>query len=880
MKKMRLSVVLAWVVIASQPCEGAFAAPTDSFEAPAVLLVACDPYFSIWSTGARLTDVDTTHWTGKPHRLTSLASIDGKVYRLIGREPATIPPLEQVGRSLTPTQTRYRFAGGGTEIAVTFTTPALPEDIDLLSRPITYLTYTVSSTDEKSHNVRLYFEASAELTVDVPEQAVGGQVERPGELVALRLGSQEQDILGRQGDDLRIDWGYFYLAAPASEVPGFAIAAPKTLRDSFAANKAMSSKQAVQSARADELSAAVAFELPRVASKPVTRYVILAYDDVYSIEYMQHRLRPYWRRNGLDAKGLLTEAARDYQSLVERCDTFDRELVSDLTTAGGEDYAQLATLCFRQCFAAGKFVADANGQPLQFCKENHSNGCIATSDVFYPMAPQFLLFGSSLAKSFVVPFMNYAASDRWRFPFAPHDLGTYPKANGQVYGGGETSERDQMPVEESGNLLILMAAIAKIDGNADFAGEYWPQLESWAAYLREKGFDPENQLCTDDFAGHLAHNVNLSAKAIFGLGAFAQLCELRGEKEKAREYRQVAEEFAARWVAEADDGDHFRLAFDKPGTWSQKYNLVWDRVLGLNLFPESVYRKEMGFYRRNVNRYGLPLDCRETYTKLDWILWTATLTGNRDDFQALVIPVMRFVRETPDHQPLTDWYQTESGKKVGFTARPVVGGVFMQMLCDDEVCRKWANRDRTMAAGYARLPQPPEVRSLVAAADSEPAKWRFTTERPQGDWQAPDFDDSAWQSGDSGFGTRETPGARVGTEWNTADIWLRREFDAPQRASDRWRLKLHHDEDTEVYINGVAARQARGYTTDYGLSSIRPEALAAVKPTANVLAVHCHQSTGGQYIDVGIVTLDSVEESAVRNSDSLDDTAPVSSALQ
>jgi hypothetical protein len=297
------------------------------------------------------------------------------------------------------------------------------------------------------------------------------------------------------------------------------------------------------------------------------------------------------------------------------------------------------------------------------------------------------LFGPTLAKALVVSNLDYASSPRWKFPFAPHDLGTYPHATGQVYGGGEKTEDNQMPVEETGNMIILVAAIAKMEKSADFAARYWPVLTRWAEYLRDKGFDPENQLSTDDFAGHLAHNVNLSAKAVIALGAFARLSQMHGDTAAAREYRALAERFAARWVMDANDGDHFRLAFDLPGTWSQKYNLVWDRILGLNLFPPSVAQKEMAFYRRVEGPYGLALDNRRLYTKLDWITWTATLTGSRTDFEAVVAPVFEFLNTTPNRVPMSDWYWTHDATKTGFQARSVVGGVFLRLLYDPE---RWA----------------------------------------------------------------------------------------------------------------------------------------------------------------------------------------------
>jgi hypothetical protein len=817
---------------------------------PATPLVACDPYFSIWSQADKLTDRDTTHWTGKSQPLTSIANIDGKPFRVIGAEPEDLPALAQKSLVVLPTRTIYTFEDAGVSLTLTFLTAALPYNIDILSRPVTYVIYDWRSTDSKKHQVAVSFSASGLLTVNTADQQVMFSKENIGDLATLKIGSVEQAVLGKRGDDVRIDWGYLYLSAPEKSVKSDDFSRP--LPKQVLSGAAIGAEPPTQPSRADEVVGSLRFKPLQVGKKSATQWLMLAYDDLYSIRYMKKDLRPYWRRNGWEAADLLKAAAHDFKSLRKQCESFDAELMADLARRGGDKYAKIAALAYRQCFAAGKFVADENGQPLQFCKENHSNGCISTSDVFYPMSPLFLMFGSTTAKSFVVPFMEYAISPRWKFPFAPHDLGTYPHANGQVYGGGERTEENQMPVEESGNLLILLTAIAEIDGNANFAARYWPKLEQWADYLLQKGFDPENQLCTDDFAGHLAHNVNLSAKAITALGAFAKLCDMHGDHDKAQHYRKVATEFAQRWTKEAREDDHYRLAFDRPNTWSQKYNLIWDRILGLNLFPAEVARTEMDFYKKIQNEYGLPLDNRKTYTKLDWILWTATLTQDRGDFEALVNPVFKFLNETPDRSPMTDWYETKTARKVGFTARPVVGGVFAQMLYDHQTWSKYASRDKTKAKNWAAMPiaKPPTI-VIPTARENDNLIWSYTTEKPADNWTQQDFDASSWKKGPAGFGTRGTPGAVVRTEWNTADIWLRREINLDATQLRDLTLLVHHDEDFELYINGVLAARRGGYTSDYDEVPLRNTGAKALKAGQNLIAIHCHQTQGGQYIDAG-----------------------------
>jgi hypothetical protein len=670
-------------------------AQQSSFRPPAVPLVAHDPYFSVWSMADHLTDENTKHWTGTEQPLGSLIRIDGQTFRLMGRDPRDIPALAQQSVEVLPTRTIYNFEGSGVHVNLTFLTPALPQDLDVFSRPLTYIVWNANSTDARQHDVAFYFDASAALAVNTQDQPVTwARFHLADGMNALRIGSQQQPVLEKDGDNLRIDWGYLYVAAPPDAHPSERMGSLPAARTEFASAGKLTERDDTETngppTGRGAQGLAVAIAAGRIGAAPVSRHILLAYDDIWSLTFLERRVRPYWRRDGATAADLLSNGERDFASLTRRAEAFDRDLMADLRKAGGDHFARMSSLAYRQSIAAHKLAIDADGALIYFSKENFSNGCIDTVDVFYPSSPLYALMNPKLLEGSVVPVLQYASLPRWPFPFAPHDLGRYPHANGQVYGGREKTEENQMPVEESSNMLILVAAIEKAEGSSVLAERYWPVLTKWATYLKEKGLDPENQLSTDDFAGHLAHNANLSIKAIVALGSYAQLAEKLGHRSEADTYHKTAADFATRWVTMAADGDHYVLAFDKPGTWSQKYNLIWDKVLGLNLFPAEVARKEIAFYEKHQNQYGLPLDNRSQYTKLDWIYWTAALAESQSDFDALIDPTYKFGNESPSRVPLTDWYWTQDAKQRGFQARSVVGGLFMKMLTDESLWKKWA----------------------------------------------------------------------------------------------------------------------------------------------------------------------------------------------
>jgi len=657
-------------------------------------LVLSDPFLNVWSFSDNLYDDSTRHWTGERNSLVGIIAIDGTLYRFCGkadilsnRPNVELDTMAQISLTVSALSTEYIFERGGVELTVTFVSPILPDDFYMISRPLTYIRYAVRSIDGKPHNIKIYTDITGEWCVNVPNEDVMAGKREFKNAKSAYMGTTAQEILNSSGDDHRINWGYVHLINPFGDIFCGTLANRYHYlrRKDFHEENYSSAQKPLLNYKCPIVACEVDFG--DVCNKKQEKFIAIAYDDIKSIEYFGDRICGYWQKDGMTFEAMVEDAVEQAQCVFEKVKKFENRLYSDAISSGGRKYADLLALAYRQAYAAHKLIADKDGKIIFLSKENYSNGCIGTVDVSYPSIPVFLLYSPELVRGMMRQIFKFAASDAWEFDFAPHDVGTYPKANGQVYGkdneSGKLLHKYQMPVEESGNILIMAAAVTMADKNLNFIREHFDILEKWAAYLKNNGYDPDNQLCTDDFAGHLAHNCNLSIKAILGIASFGILLRLLGDEQKSAEYINEARELAKKWESEAKTEERYKLAFDQPDTWSLKYNLVWDKIFGLNLFSKEVAETETQWYIRKQNKYGIPLDSRSDYTKADWLVWAASLSSNLADFEILIEPIWRYVNETSTRVPFSDWYYTSSGKFGGsMQNRSVIGGVFIKTLME------------------------------------------------------------------------------------------------------------------------------------------------------------------------------------------------------
>ncbi len=652
---------------------------------PAYPLISIDPFLSIWSAADHPADRDTAHWAGERKRMTLSVSVDNKTYALIGSQLTEKAELTE--RCVTPTKTMYVFRIGQTEISVSFRAPLLMDDLDLLSTPVNYLDIESKSLDGQTRDISVSFVWHDDICQNGTASSspmIGSEYDAGGFNLAW-MGKQVQPLLNVSGDHTTIDWGYAYLAS-------------------------------AESVRFDRVQGHWGLVCEKTLKAGEGMMIAIAYDDIASIQYFEYTAHAYYARNGKTIVQAIREMMKNHGEICARLEKFDEELIKKAEEAGGESMKALAAAAYRHSVCAHKLIADRDGKPVFLSKENDSNGCIGTVDVSYPSTPLYLMYCPELVRGMCRPIFKFASMPVWKEDFAPHDVGRYPMATGQVYAlcgrrgrekaGGWNDEkcdaffypagqfppvylyegseniyalRYQMPVEECGNMILMVAAAMRADGDTEFARENLPLLKTWVNYLETYGEDPGEQLCTDDFAGHLAHNVNLAFKAVCGLAAYGWMMEKLGEKDEAEYYKNAAVKMGRSVYERAKTENGTALTLDGQG-WSLKYNTVWDKLFGFGIWDEEFYKAEIERYKQETNAYGIPLDSRKTYTKSDWIMWSSAMADTKEGVEDFAKPIVKYLKETSTRVAFSDWYDTVTGRYVAFIARSVQGGIFMPML--------------------------------------------------------------------------------------------------------------------------------------------------------------------------------------------------------
>ncbi len=629
---------------------------------PAYPIVTIDPHFSIWSKTDWLGGDDTRLWYGAKKRIEGTVTVDSELYRFLGNGNGDA--LLQVSEEIEPYVSTYVFENKTVRLRLRTWSPFLFSDLHLLSLPAAFLEAEVEALDNKEHSISVRFTAYEELCYNKKKQ-VTKYTDSFENTRLVKMGCTDQKPLRDSGDEFAADWGYY----------------------SFMGGECTVCKEGICT------------KSRTVYGDKLSFTAVIGYDDVYSIEYFGEKLKGLWTEKFSTIDEGMKYCLDNKEDIFARLLKQQEMILSD-SEKFGKDYQNILTAAARQVLAAHKLVRNGKGQLLYMSKECHSNGCINTVDVSYPAMPMYLLYTPELVKAMLVGIFEFASMPIWVADFAPHDIGRYPIANGQVYAlnvhnhllphsytyrkvykssrFGMYMPQFQMPVEECGNMILLSYAYYKVSGDTDFLKENAETLKKWADYLIMKGVVLDNQLCTDDFAGHSKKNVNLAIKAIMGIAAYSKIAELLGEENA---YMAKAKEYADELVEVCGKGkDFLPFSVDKKDSWSLKYNLVWDILFDFNLFDKAIYKAESEKYRVELNTYGTPLDYRRTFTKTDWELWAACLDETKENIGLFSKCICDYLAETKDRNCFSDWVDTKEAKQCGFDHRTVQAGLWMPVL--------------------------------------------------------------------------------------------------------------------------------------------------------------------------------------------------------
>ncbi|EGX88441.1 glutaminase GtaA [Cordyceps militaris CM01] len=660
---------------------------------PAAPLAVRSPYLNVWLNG--LTDGGESgvlpnqwprFWTCREgiQGWQGYIKVDGKTYNWMGNHPST-DYANQTAQSYTSTKTTFVMdVGGQVELTISFLSPVFPKDQMRQSIPFAYMNVEVKSMDGCSHSVQIYSDVSGEFASGDNSALIEWEHQNVNDLHTHRFWRQNQDVFNEAND--QASWGHWYWTTKDQSGVSYQIGQDTEVRSQFVNNGSLDGSidsqfralQAILTAYSRPVFA-LSRDLGKVNETVATLFTIgIAQDE--AIQYHgvgdQKGLPSLWRVYYSNDSELVKFFYDDYDYSVEKCLELDRRIEDDSKSAAGQDYATITSLALRQLYGGLQFVGTRDNIKV-FLKEISSNSDIQTVDVLFPAFPAMVYLNHDLIRWTLEPLLEYQKSGRYPNKWAVHDLGRYPRALGYDDGNDEP-----MPLEECGNMIIMMLSYAQKSGNNTYLADNWDLLTRWAEYLIEDAKIPAHQLSTDDFAGQLANQTNLAIKGIIALEAMSEVATRAGHADQKQHYSDIAHAYYGFWsehgINHAAATPHATLAYDDMDSYGLLYNLWGDKVLGLGFVPAEVYAMQSAWYPQVANAYGMVLDTRGTLTKSDWQVFAASMADEPTKRQFVAL-MARWINETTTWRALTDLYDTKDGgypRGIEFTARPVVGGLF------------------------------------------------------------------------------------------------------------------------------------------------------------------------------------------------------------
>ncbi|KAA1466346.1 DUF1793-domain-containing protein [Dentipellis sp. KUC8613] len=687
---MRLFSSLAGVSALVGTCTAA-SWTASPFTPPSVPLAVRSPYLSAWlaqGTGTALNDAWPSFWTGSILGWAGFVKVDGTAYSFLGVPaiPASFNKAAQKSVSFTSTQSTFILTAGPVDVTATFLSPIEPDVLVNQSFPFSYLAVSAASNDGNAHSVQVYTDISGEWVYGDTSATVNWTT-TTGNILTHQVQLQTQSNFAENSD--RIQQGSAYYATSSSSSATYQTGQDTVVRSQFVKSGQLANTQdtnfraisndwpvfafAHNLGSITQASAPVVFAVGHVRD-PAIQYIVAG-------NTLQNRSLYFWSRFASVADAIASFLG-DYAGALQRAQQFDSKVNSDASKISS-DYAAIVALSLRQTFGATELTISrgSNGQwntsdVMMFMKEISSDGNVNTVDVIFPAWPAFLYTNPALGKYLLLPLFEYQASGLYPNKYSVHDMGAhYPQAIGHNDGKDE-----MMPLEESGNMLIMTLSYTQKSNDNSLLTTYSQLLDQWTQYLIAEALIPANQISTDDFAGSLANQTNLAIKGIIGIRAMADIANTLGNTQQSQNYSSIASSYVQQWqnFALSSDGKHLTLSYGNSSSWGLSYNLYGDKLLKFNLFPQNIYNIQSAWYQTVANSFGVPLDTRHTYTKSDWQVFTAamlqsTSTQTRD---LLISKVHAYASAAlgANTAPIGDWYETLNGNSDGFRARPVVGG--------------------------------------------------------------------------------------------------------------------------------------------------------------------------------------------------------------